>query len=267
MYSNSFAALTGTAKPPCALSTPKHRMPGENFVKIIEDRIFEYIDKSGDANDEIESAVQKFCELIEASSLNVKVNDAVVLRKQGHFNKAKLNISEANRDQVISIRKIQRILDEVNGTNFKEVVFSKYRQFFPLEIGIENGDEVIKILDEKLAGDDVKILEIKGTIHSYELQKEAESERLSFFERRFGNGNEADEINEMRENLKSINEKVTKLKGTILSKIFKIVNEVLTEKTDVVDKNQKFLELSWNIFFVFLSPIATRYANLVEVEN
>jgi hypothetical protein len=45
-------------------------------------------------------------------------------------------ISEANRDQVISIRKIQNILDKVNATTIKEVVFAKYRQFFPLEIGI-----------------------------------------------------------------------------------------------------------------------------------
>lgn len=173
-------------------------------MKIIEDRIFEYIDKSSNANSKIEYAVQKFCEQIETPSLNVKVDDAIVLRDQGHFNKAMLNISEANRDQVISIRNIQRILYEVNGTDFKEVVFLKYRQFFPLEIGIENGDEVIMILDEKLAGHDVKILEIKREIHSYELQQKAESERLSFFERRFGNGDEVDEINKMRENLRSI---------------------------------------------------------------
>ena len=85
-------------------------------------------------------------------------------------------------------------------------------------------------------------------IHSLELQKEAERERLSFFERRFGNGKEAGEINEMRDNLKSIDAKVTRLKGTVLSKIFKIVDEVLTEKPNLVDKDKKFLKLSGNIF-------------------
>ena len=236
-------------------------------MEIIEALLAGYIDKGCTLNDDNKSAVQKFCELIKAPSLNLKVNDAVLLRNQGHFNKAMLNISEANRDQVISIRKIQRILDEVNGADLKEVVFAKYRQFFPLEIGIENGEEVIGLLDEKLVGEDAEILEIKGMIHSLELQKEAERERLSFFERRFGNGKEADEINEMRDNLKSIDAKVTRLKGTLLSKIFKIVDEVLTEKPNLVDKDKKFLKLSWNIFFVFLSPIATKYASLVDVEK
>jgi len=236
-------------------------------MEIIEELLSGYIDQGCYINDDNKSAVQKFCELIEAPSLNLKVNDAVLLRNQGHFNKAMLNISEVNRDQVISIRKIQRILDEANATDLKEVAFAKYRQFFPLEIGIENGDEVIKLLDEKLVGEDAEMLEIKGTIHSLELQKEAESERLSFFESRFGNGKGAGEINEMRENLKSIDAKVSKLKGTVLRRIFRIVDEVLTEKPNLVDKDKKFLKLSLNIFFVFLSPIATKYADLVDVEK
>jgi hypothetical protein len=236
-------------------------------VKIIEGLIREYIDNSSKADDDLESAVQRFCDLIEAPSLNVKVSTAVELRKQGHFNKAMLMISEANRDQVISIRKIQNILDKVNATTIKEVVFAKYRQFFPLEIGIENGDEVIELLDDKLVGKDAEILESKGAIHSCELQKETECERLSFFEKRFGHGKEADEINKMKESLKSIDTRIMKSKGTILNKIFKIVNELLIEKPGVVDRDQKFLELSCNVFFVFLSPIATKHVSLVDVEK
>ena len=55
-----------------------------------------------------------FIDQIENPSLNLKVNDAISLRNKGHFNKAMLKISEGNRDQVIAIRKIQRILDEAN---------------------------------------------------------------------------------------------------------------------------------------------------------
>ena len=238
---------------------------GEILVKLIEDRIHQYLDTGSKLADELESAVQRFCDLIEAPSLNVKVNSAVVLRNQGHFNNAMLMISEANRDQVIAIRKIQRIIDEVNATDIKEVAFSRYRQFLPLEIGIENGEEVIELLDEKLVGEDTEILEFKGTIHSCELQKEAERERLSFFEKRFGNEAGADEINKMRETIASIDAGIAKHKGVIIKKIFYIVNELFTEKPALVDRDKKFLELSWNIFFVFLSPIATKHADRVDV--
>jgi hypothetical protein len=236
-------------------------------VKLLEDQIFRYTNFSDINDDEYKSVIMQFIDKIEKPSLNVKVNDAISLRNKGHFNKAMLNISEANRDQVIAIRKIQRILDEASGTEIKEVVFSKYRQFFPLEIGIENGDEVIKIIDDLLIGGDRKVLEIKNEIHSLEIQKEEELERLTFFEQRFGNQIEDDEINEIRENLKVIEKKINEIKGLIVSKIFEIVNMILKDKTNLDNKDLKILDLTWNIFFVFMSPIATKYPGLVDVEK
>ncbi len=236
-------------------------------MQLLENQIFRYANFSDINDDEYESVIMHFIDQIEKSSLNVKVNDAITLRNKGDFNKAMLNISEANRDQVIAIRKIQRILDEASGTEIKEVVFSKFRQFLPLEIGIENGDEVIKIIDDLLIGGDRKVLEIKNEMYSLEIQKEEELERLTFLEQRFGNQIEDDEISEIRENLNVIEKKLHDFKGLVVGKIFKIVNAILKDKTDLDNKDLKVLELTGNIFFVFMSPIATKYAELVNVEK
>lgn len=95
-----------------------------------------------------------FIDQIENPSLNLKVNDAISLRNKGHFNKAMLKISEGNRDQVIAIRKIQRILDEANWTEIKGLIVGKI-------LKIAN-----TILKNKanLDSRDLKILELSGNI-------------------------------------------------------------------------------------------------------
>jgi len=71
------------------------------------------------------SEIQSFREEIEKYSLNLKVHEALTFRNQGHFDKAMLNITEANRDQVVAIRKIQRLMGQVRGERYPEVVFEK----------------------------------------------------------------------------------------------------------------------------------------------
>jgi tetrahydromethanopterin S-methyltransferase subunit H len=53
-----------------------------------------------------ESLVYDFLKSINNETLGMKVSIALNQRKQGHFDKAMLNISEANRDQVLAIREI-----------------------------------------------------------------------------------------------------------------------------------------------------------------
>jgi hypothetical protein len=42
---------------------------------------------------------------------------------------------------------------------------------------------------------------------------------------------------------------------------------ILKDKTNLDNKDIKFLDLTWNIFSVFMSPIATKYADYVDVEK
>jgi len=58
--------------------------------------------------------------------LGKKVSIALNQRKQGYFDKAMLNISEANRDQVLAIRNLQGVFDKLAGQGKTEVIFEKY---------------------------------------------------------------------------------------------------------------------------------------------
>lgn len=62
------------------------------------------------ADGELLNEIQYFCEQLEKASLKQRVEDALSFRKQGHFDKAMLGISEVNRDQVTALRKIQALL-------------------------------------------------------------------------------------------------------------------------------------------------------------
>ncbi len=68
---------------------------------------------------------QVLLDVVQTETLGNKVAIALNQKSQGHFDKAMLNISEANRDQVLSIREIQAIIDRVKGNHKTEVVFEK----------------------------------------------------------------------------------------------------------------------------------------------
>ncbi len=68
------------------------------------------------------------------------------LKGRGDFNKAILGISEVNRDQVISIRKLQEYFDTKANRAVEFVEFTKFKQTFPLEIGNRNGRDVLSLI-------------------------------------------------------------------------------------------------------------------------
>jgi hypothetical protein len=59
-----------------------------------------------------------------------------------------LMVSEIVRDHVTALRKIQKLFDELSGNKPKQVVFQKFRQFEPLEVGMQNAPDVFRILKE-----------------------------------------------------------------------------------------------------------------------
>lgn len=70
------------------------------------------LEKNGFA--EITAALfQDLNNVVQEKTLGHKVATALIQRKQGHFDKAVLTISEANRDQVLAIRKTQSIIDKI----------------------------------------------------------------------------------------------------------------------------------------------------------
>jgi len=140
-------------------------------MNSIELAVREHVSEEAQGSSEQLSEIQSFCEKIEKPSLNLKVHEALTFKKQGHFDKAMLNITEANRDQVIAIRKIQSLMGQVRGKRYPEVVFEKFRQFEPFEIGIADADAVLSILAGLGDEDNPQLKENRLKLHDYELRK------------------------------------------------------------------------------------------------
>ena len=68
------------------------------------------------------SSMNDLLKVINGETLGKKVSIAISLKKQGHFNRAMLNITEATRDQVTAIREIQCVLDKLENRNKTEIV-------------------------------------------------------------------------------------------------------------------------------------------------
>lgn len=127
-----------------------------------------------------EDAVGDFLETINNDTLGRKVVIALNQRKQGHFDKAVLNISEANRDQVLAIREIQAILDKLAGRSKTEIILEKFRQTYPFQIGLTNGEEILGLLAEITAQYGNRISNIINELCNNEDQLNSLNEEIVF---------------------------------------------------------------------------------------
>ena len=91
--------------------------------------------------------LKQFAESLSQHSLSFSFQEAKESRKKGNINRAMLVVSELVRDHVTALRKIQHIFDKINGADPREVIFQKFRQFDPLEVGLENAPDVLRIID------------------------------------------------------------------------------------------------------------------------
>jgi len=208
--------------------------------------------------------LQSFCMGIEKNSLNMKVHQALTLKRQGHFDKAMLNIAEANRDQVTAIRTVQALLGRARGESCPEVVFEKFRQFEPFEIGISDADAVLSILADL---DDQELQQSRMQLHDCELQKKDKMDYLSFLEDRLNSDSAAEDIDKSKAALLSLARNLTELRNRILTKILNCVGEALNDTPSGGEKDRVILELSQNLFLIITSPILTKPATHVEAER
>ncbi len=148
-----------------------------------------------------DSLVYNFLKLINNETLGRKVSISLTQRDQGHFDKAMLNISEANRDQVLAIREIQAILDKLEDRKQTEVIFDKYRQIFPFQIGLINGEDVLNLLSQiqNIFTDDYK--KITCELYNYEDEVNLLNEEFIFYEERMKGKITENELNTMNSNI------------------------------------------------------------------
>ena len=200
--------------------------------------------------------------VVQKETLGHKVATALVQRKQGHFDKAVLTISEANRDQVLAIRKTQSIIDKIEGRSKTEVIFEKFRQFYPFQIGLVNGEDVLKLLVSIKGEYDFIWGDLIADLHKSEALIDPIRDKLNFYETRMKGRISEDDINKLKKKVGKIEERIFDKKTSIIDSISYVVRG---EFPQIEDAHK--LALVKNIFLILSSSIQTMDAKFVEVDQ
>lgn len=207
-----------------------------------------------------ETSVGFFFNVMNCETLGKKVSTAIRLKKQGHFNKAMLYLTEANRDQVLSIRQIQRILDKLENRDKTEIVFENYQQTLPLQIGLSNGKDVLELLDKIRDGFGGTLLEKTGALYQAEEDLDVRHEELIFFQERMQGRISSEELNDSKENVSRLAEKVYQMKKLMADTLIALLAE---KYPNLVAEDR--LVLTSNLYRIITSSIETKDSKLVKV--
>ena len=209
-----------------------------------------------------ETLFQDLMGVVQRETFGNKVTSALNQRKQGHFDKAMLTMSEVNRDQVLSIRATQSIIDKTNGVSKTEVVFEKYRQFYPFQIGLKNGKDILALLDLVKTECNFTLETFVADLHENESMIDPLLEELNFFETRMKGRISEDDISQLERSIKETTQRIFEIKTALVDVICGVVQAAYFQ-IPIVDK----ISLIKNIYLILSSSIQTLDAQFVEVEN
>lgn len=209
--------------------------------------------------------LRMFSAKVAAPTLAAKVRAALSYRQQGHFDKAMLAMSEANRDQVLALRKIQSTLSGVTGTNSPMVVFERFRQRPPFEIGVADGDGLFTILERLGATECPALDEARTKLHALEAQIEEERAFVALLERQPKSNDNTAETEATRATAQNLERTLAETRVNILNPIFAVTKDVLDRAAVRRQRDNLFLSLAANIYVVVMSSIATKPAQRVAV--
>ncbi len=203
---------------------------------------------------------------VENDTLNTLVISAVRYRSQGRIDQSIQLITQANRAQLDAIEALQGILDTLNGRPKQQVVFSRYRQFIPFEMGVEEADDALGLIgslrDERAPGTRAQC----KRLHELEAARNDEVDRLEFFEQRFVDGSQSETIEEARTNLGALNIDLLHAKHEVLNDTLTAVQSFLIETGGQVNNLAVCYELSRWLYVLATSPTRTRHADDVQTE-
>jgi len=171
-----------------------------------------------------QSLVQDFLDRINGDTLGRKVSIALNQRQQGHFDKAMLNISEANRDQVLAIREIQSILDRLDEPRETELIFENYNQIFPFKIGLKNGDAVLNLFNYVNSVFNDGFSKIITELHDFEDEFGLLTEECTFLEERMSGQISEKELDVIKEKISILDKRMASIKKYVLENLFGFVD-------------------------------------------
>ena len=206
------------------------------------------------------SSINDFLKVINSETLGKKVLTAIRLKKQGNFNRAMLDITEANRDQVIAIREVQIILDELRNREKTEIVFENFRQTLPLQIGLSNGKDVLELLDGIKNHFEGVLSKNTNELHQVEEELDIKREEFIFFQERMKGKISTDELDDLKEKVAKLVSKVYLAKKQITDTLIEFVTE---KYKSLVSENR--VSLIRNLYLIITSSIETKDSKFVNV--
>lgn len=212
----------------------------------------------------------RFVKSLEKHSLGFALYEAKEFRKKGDFNKAMLVVRVMIRDHMTSLQHIQRIFDEIRGNDERKVVFQKFRQWEPLEIGLSNAPDVLRIIDEFLVP---WKRENPNLVENYlELEKrlDYEIEKTDAFERFTSTDDSLPQLEEQRKILSELSEKIEMFRYELSGAIICLSEKILKKMASILkngDKVKYLRKLSNHLSTLILSPIVSKPAEYVDAEN
>lgn len=232
-------------------------------VEIINGHFPNHDDVSGLSATNAKEALVK---VVQDDGLGALTRSALQFRKEGRIDRSIQLITKANRFQLDAIEAIQQTFDELAARPTSKVVFAKYRQLYPFEMGIENGGDVLQLLCEFKAEFGADHSEQIERLHQLESEKASEEERLDFFESRYSDGSEKSNIDAARAAVQLLTKNIDEIKLRTLSVVLAAVDRVVASpgRTDI-DLVAK-CELSKWLFVLATSPTQTRHAKYVKTE-
>jgi hypothetical protein len=216
------------------------------------------------------SPLGAYCESWASKSLSLRLEEAKDFRQKGNFNAAVAAVTNLAKDHVKSLREIQDFFDELAGRKKVFVILSKFKQTFPLELGIDNGPDVLECLETCLG----PWKEQQGMNLHYLMESErryySEQQKLHVFERVYAGEEDAQELKEQAAELERVQRDLCELKTQLGISLLVLGRSYLTEKKALASDERDFvarlLRVAAPLTVVALSALLTKAGAEVDVD-
>ena len=216
------------------------------------------------------SLQNKIVKSLESESLAFKLYEAKECRQKGNFNKAMLMVSEIVRDHIISLRSIQNIIDATHKRAERKVIFEKFRQWEPFEVGLANGPDVIMIVDKFITPWAKENYQLIEALLELEKKINYENKKLVVLNRINNTSGSTPEVEEQVKKISELSQRQEALRFKLAVEIIGLTEKIqMVMAPDLADygKDRLLMQLPIHLGTIMLSPIITKSAESVEAEN
>lgn len=198
------------------------------MTRIVE-TIREALSETAPPAGALKQAEERLIAVVEKDSLGALIASALAAKNQGRINEAISKVTKANRQQLTAVENITKTLDEAFDRPANEVIFAKYRQIAPFEMGVAGADDVLELVERfqkaLLLADNSPV----ERLHELENERTDELKALAFFRERFSEGGAEADIEEAERRLNRVADDLERTRNAILSTVISTVCAFMAE--------------------------------------